>query len=297
MPERFTPTIWSQTSLETSRKLRLGELMPALFTRTSMRPWRFRISAAAFATWSFCRTADTTDSAFSCRNASFSVASVRPEMTTVAPSFWNSMAPARPMPEPPPVIQATLPFNSLPLGILGRSKQGLALLVGMRPLAAALGEHLNGFLHGRTRRHLVAPALHVRKVVDVHALALRRAQPRHGRHVGDRVLVAGEPLAALQLLVQHAVQAVGFVFVAVHRVLDLLRRVAEEVVRLAEHRADVAHLRHHPLHHQPALLHVLRQELAGLGGEVKEHRARLRQHERLSFRAPRGPPHPAFFFG
>ena len=118
-------------------------------------------------------------------------------------------------------------------------------------------------------------------VVDVHALPLGRAQPGHGRHVGDGVFVAGQPLALGELLVEHAIQAIGLVLVAIHRVFDLLRRVAEEVVRLAEHRADVSHLRHDPLHHLPALAQVLGQELAGLGRQIEEHGAGFRERERF----------------
>src|SRR3954469_25612837 len=287
MPERFTATIWSQPSIETSRKLRFGELMPALFTRMSTRPWRLEISAAALATWSFCATSHTTDSALTCFSASLSVVSVRPERMTVAPSFCNSTAPARPIPEPPPVIQATFPERSpliSPLGILRRAEENLALLVRVRSLAPAIGEHLHRFRYRRPRGDLVSPALDVGVVVDVHALALGRPQPRHRRHVGDGVFVASEPFALRELPVEHAVEAVGLVLVPIHRVLNLLRGVAEEVMSLAEHRSHMAHLRHHPLHHLPALLHVLRQEFSRLGREIKEHRARLGEHEGLAVR-------------
>src|SRR4051812_3652513 len=232
MPERFTATIWSQPSFETSRKLRLGTLMPALFTRMSMRPWRRWISAAAFATWSFCATSQTTDSALTCFSASLSVASVRPDTTTVAPSFWNSIAPASPMPEPPPVIHATFPSSSV-LGILLRAEQDLPPLVGMRSLPAPVGEHLHRLLYGRTGRNRVAPALHVRVFVDVHALTFRRAQPRHRRHVGDGVFVAGEPFALCELAVEHAVEAVCLVFFAGYRVIDLFPRITGGVGRPA----------------------------------------------------------------
>ena len=53
--------------------------------------------------------------------------------------------------------------------------------------------------------------------------------------------------ARLQALVEHAVEALGLVAVAIDRVGDLLRRVHAEVMRLAEHRADAAHLEHQPL--------------------------------------------------
>src|SRR4051794_2292617 len=255
--------------------------MPALLIRMSTRPWRLSISAAVLTTSLRLPTSQTTMSALTCFCAASSVARVRPESTTFAPAFCSSIAPARPMPEPPPVIHATLPSS-----ILRRAEQHLRLLLvhaGRR--APALGQHLHRLPHRRTLGDAITPALHIRIRVDVHALALGGAQPRHGRHVGNGVLVAGEPLAPGELLVEHTIEAIGLVLVPVHRVLDLLGRIAEEMVRLAEHWADVAHLRHHPLHHLPALADVLRQEFARLGGEVEEHRARLGEHQRLSARA------------
>src|SRR5438874_578183 len=256
--------------------------MPALFTRMSTRPWRLWMSEAAAATWCLSPTLQTQISAFACFAAASSVARVRPASTTLAPSFANSIAAARPIPEPPPVIHATLPSSVL----LGTEEHLRLFFAEARRLAPAFGEHFQRLLDRGALRNAIAPALEVGMFVDVHALALRRAQPRHRRHVGDGVLVAREPLAFRELPVEHAVEAVGLVLVAVHGVLDLLRRIAEEVMRLAEHRADVAHLRHHPLHHLPALADVLRQEFAGLRREIKKHRARLGERERLSV----GPP-------
>src|SRR5258707_2538411 len=187
--------------------------MPALFTRMSTRLWRLWISAATFATWALSPTSQASASAFTCFSASFRVFSLRPEITTLAPAFESSMAAARPMPEPPPVIHATLPFSSPARVLLGTEKD-LRLFFGKaRRLAAPLREHFECLLHRGALGDAIAPALDPRIVVDAHALPLRRAQPRHGRHVGDRVFVAGEPLAALELLVQDPLQPVGFVLV------------------------------------------------------------------------------------
>src|SRR5947208_4511283 len=279
-------TIWSQPSTETFLKLRFGRLMPALLTRMSMRPWRLRIAAAALATSAWSATsmamASPLPAALSCFSAAASVSLLRPEMTTCAPARESSIAPARPMPEPPPVIQATLPLR-LASGILLRAEQHLRLLLAeARRLPAALRQSLGGPLHRGTLGDAVAPALHAGILVDVHSLAIRRAQPRHDRHVGDAVFAARHPLAVLQLFFNHPVEPVGLVLVAVDRVFDLLGRVLQEMVRLPEHRADVPHLEHGPLHHLPAVAQVARQELAGLGGEVEQHRARLGERERFS---------------
>src|SRR5688572_17443326 len=193
-------TIWSQPSIETLRKLRFGWLMPALFTRMSMRPRRLRISWAARDTsfWSDTSSAIASPlpAALMSFSAFFSVSALRPEMTTCAPARASSMPPASPMPEPPPVIQATLSCR-LPLGILGRAEKNLRLLLRERGrLPAPVRQHLDAALDRGSRRNALAPALERRKVLDVHALALGRAQPREDGDVGDAVLVAGDPLAA-----------------------------------------------------------------------------------------------------
>src|SRR6266851_2444934 len=285
MPERLTATIWSQPSTETFRKLRLGRLMPALLTRMSMRPCRLRTAAAIFATSALSATSTASASplpaALSCFSAAASVSLLRPEMTTWAPARASSIAPARPMPEPPPVIQATLPASIL----RGAEEHFRLLLAEAGGLPAALRQYFDAALHRRPRGNAVAPALHVGILLDVHALAIRRAQPRHDRHVGDGVFAARHPRAVFQLFFNHPVEPVGLVLVAVHRVPDLLGRVLQEMVRLPEHRADVPHLEHGPLHHLPAIAQVPGQELAGLGGEVEQHRARLGERERFSARA------------
>src|SRR5688572_17841932 len=121
------------------------------------------MSAAAFTTaaWSetSSRIASALPSVFSSARPLSLVRAVRPEMTTVAPAAASSFAPARPMPEPPPVIQATFPFR-LSLCILRRAEQDFLLL--LRHLRAApVGEHLQRARHRRARGDAVAPLLHV----------------------------------------------------------------------------------------------------------------------------------------
>src|SRR5205823_11206744 len=137
-------------------------------------------------------TSQASASAFICFSASLRVLSLRPEITTLAPAFASSTAAPSPMPEPPPVIQATL-FFRLSSGVLLGTEEHLCLFFAeARRLPAPVGEHFQRLLHRRTLGDAVTPVLDVRKVVDVHALALGRTQPGHGRHVGDGVLVARE---------------------------------------------------------------------------------------------------------
>src|SRR5918995_135929 len=151
MPERLTATIWSQASTETLRKLRFGLLMPALFTRMSMRPWRLRIACAARDTSFWSATSSEMASPLPAALISFSaflrVSALRPETTTCAPARAGSMPPASPMPEPPPVIQATLPCRLPPCILLGAEQILLLFLRHFR--APPLGEHLQRALHRR----------------------------------------------------------------------------------------------------------------------------------------------------
>src|SRR5512134_1251536 len=165
MPDRLMATIWFQDSTETLRKLRLGLLMPALFTRMSMRPWRFWIAAAAFAT-SFCSATSSAitsplPAALISFSAFFRVSALRPDRMTCAPARASSMPPARPMPEPPPVIQATLSFS-----VLSGTEEILLLLLGHLARAARVLQHLQRALHRRALEERVAPLLQRRKLVD-----------------------------------------------------------------------------------------------------------------------------------
>jgi hypothetical protein len=83
----------------------------------------------------------------------------------------------------------------------------------------------------------------------------------------------------LELLVEHAVEPLRLLEVALLGVGRLALVVLHEVVHLPEHRADAAHLPHQPLGHAVALELVGRQQLAGLLGEVEQDRARLHQAE------------------
>src|SRR5688572_4039576 len=141
-------TIWSQPSTETLRRLRFGTLMPALFTRMSIPPCCLAIFCAAAAT-AFC---SLTSSAIASSPGWSSVFSLLPEITTVAPACFNASAAARPMPEPPPVIQATLSFS-----VLGRAKKVLLLFFAHLPRAARVFQHLQRALHRRPLEEGVAP--------------------------------------------------------------------------------------------------------------------------------------------
>src|SRR5437879_6747800 len=116
------------------------------------------------------------------------------------------------------------------------------------------------------------------QVVDLHPRPGVDAHPGPGGDVGDRIL-AGQELVVAEPRVEHPVEALGLVLVARDGVVDLLRRVAEEDVRLPLHRTDAAHLEHDPLDDRRATLAVGRQETPGLLGQVDQDGARLEDRE------------------
>ena len=84
------------------------------------------------------------------------------------------------------------------------------------------------------------------------------------------VLVARDKFVGRELAVHHAIQALGLIGIAVHGVLDFLGRVNAEMVGLAKHRSNPAHLEHQPLQHVVFLTVRFWQKLARFGGEVQQ---------------------------
>lgn len=116
-------------------------------------------------------------------------------------------------------------------------------------------------LDRRPRAHHLFPLLERGELVDVDARPAGINHPADRRDVGDRDVISDNEarLGALQVLVQHAVQPPGLVDVPLHAVLDLLGRVAHEVVRLALHRPQPRVLEERPVHHLVVLARAPRE--------------------------------------
>ena len=111
---------------------------------------------------------------------------------------------------------------------------------------------------------------------EIDRLPVESRHPRPDGDVGDRipvgdVFVLGEPA------VEHAVEPVRFLEIALFRVRRLALVVFHEVMHLAEHRAGAAHLPHQPFEHAIMRFACFRQKLAGLVGEIDEDRAGFHQ--------------------
>ena len=74
---------------------------------------------------------------------------------------------------------------------------------------------------------LLKPALEIWEFLDVLALRLPVHRPRIADHIGDGILVAGQVLAFVQPVVQHAVQPVDLVGEAAHGIGLVALLVAE----------------------------------------------------------------------
>ncbi len=124
----------------------------------------------------------------------------------------------------------------------------------------------------------LVPAQNVGVGAEVDRLPLVAGDPGPRRHVGDRV-VACEIFGLAEPLVENAIETLGLGEIALFRVRRLALVVFHEVMHLAEHGADTAHLPHQPLDRVPVRLGLLGPELPGLFGEVHEDRARFEQRE------------------
>ena len=94
----------------------------------------------------------------------------------------------------------------------------------------------------RASHNRCLPALYFRKVVQQDRLAFAVKRPRVAGHIGDAVLRTGNEFTAAQLLVQHAVQAPGFVLIALDCVCDFFWRIGQKMVILPKHRPKPRHL-------------------------------------------------------
>src|SRR5690606_31631239 len=138
-------------------------------------------------------------------------------------------------------------MSAPPQGGGGLPEQYRARLLVHRALAApVLLAARIGALRGRTRADVLEPALHLREVVEPHALPFPRHDPRIRRHVGDAVVVAADVAPAREPAVEHAVEPFALPGVALDGVGDALRRVDVEMVVLAEHRPQSRHLPEQP---------------------------------------------------
>src|SRR5215469_2002918 len=79
------------------------------------------------------------------------------------------------------------------------------------------------------------------------------------RYISNGV-IASEKFSFAQSLVEHTIESCCFAGVALDCVGDLFLRITSEMMGLAEHRAEIAHLEHEPLNHLVALAQIRRHK-------------------------------------
>ena len=119
------------------------------------------------------------------------------------------------------------------------------------------------------------------------ALVFPVAQPGVNGHVGNGVHIACDVFTQRQLLVHHAIQALGFIGIAVYGIRNFFGRILAEMVVLAQHGTNPAHLEHQPL--QDFKLGSVRfgQKLSRLGRQIQQNRSGLEDADGFAIRPDR----------
>src|SRR5690242_6559773 len=163
----------------------------------------------------------------------------------------------------------------------GLSKEDASRLLGDGVLRVDRGGPCVGAHRCRSFANALEPAPQVRELLEALTLRLIRHDPRIAGDIGDRV-VPRQVAAIAQTLMEHAIEPIGLLHVAIDGVRNLLRRVTSEVVVLSGHRTQARHLPEEPLRHLDLAAHIPRQKLAAFLGEVQKNRTRLENRQRLA---------------
>src|SRR5262245_28502298 len=167
-------------------------------------------------------------------------------------------------------------------GAVGSGEHLASALDGLRALGfilqLATRRNIQPALHRGPRSDEIEPAFEVWQTIEREARPLVAAHPAEGCDVGYRI-GAREIFIRGQPVIEHLEQTATLTVITIDRVWNLLRRVAEEYVRLPHHRTDARHLKHEPLDDERAPLRIVRHELAGLLREIHEDRAAFEHGE------------------
>ena len=152
--------------------------------------------------------------------------------------------------------------------------------------ATSLLQRDRGSLRGRRAcHHGFVPALHVGEVGQIDLMPFVPPRPAEDGEVSDRDGSA-DVLGLRQPLVENAVQPPRFFAVSLQPVFAVLLVLdLQEMVHLAEHRAEPAHLPHQPLQNGHLSRQVPGPELAGLGTEIDQDGAGLEDADRFAVRS------------
>jgi hypothetical protein len=151
-----------------------------------------------------------------------------------------------------------------------------------RPSSAVLRSlrYLQTTLYGRSRKTTFQPSRHLLQTIEINELtgpieSDEVAHPTEHRNIGDRIVIAHDPLASMKACFHDTEQPLRLVPIALKGALvgNLPALELVEVADLAEHRPDEAHLKEQPLDRLIAASRIRRQKTASLLGEIKQDRA------------------------
>ena len=144
-------------------------------------------------------------------------------------------------------------------------------------------------LHARARAHLFKPPRHVRFVLQRLLLTLPQRRPAPDGNIRDRKEIACDEFMRGQPPIQNpieprdlgaiAVLGIGQVVGGIHR-----RSVFQEMMCLARHRAEAAHLPHQPFFDRDAIAFGGAIKLPGLAGQVHQDRTAFEYRDRRPVR-------------
>src|SRR5260370_10538521 len=137
-------------------------------------------------------------------------------------------------------------------------------------------------LYRGSRLQRFEPALHMRELTGILALALPSRSPADGGHIGDRIFCAGQIGMLRKPLVHHPVESIALVGIAIDGIRNFLGCIDAEMMGLPSHRAAVSHLPKQPFVDRYASPLVGGIELPGLAPEVLQNGAGLEPRNRLS---------------
>jgi len=166
--------------------------------------------------------------------------------------------------------------------VLRRPEQELARLVVADRLAQP-GQYLDAALHRRPGRDGLEPGLD-RGSRRGRCPGSSTSAAREDGDVGDRVFVAGHERRSGRGACRARRRASSPRCCSVDGVGDLLRGVHPEVVRLAKHRPDAAHLEHQPLERRIAAAQIGRRESARSWRRGRPGWRPIRKRDRLPVR-------------
>lgn len=146
------------------------------------------------------------------------------------------------------------------------------------------------FLNTLSLCHSILPRLKIGKLININPGPASGSHPAPMRDIRNRHMISNQipGLRAREMVIQHAIQPSGLVYVPFHPVLDTLGGIAREMVRLALHRAHAGVHEIQPVVHLVVFAGALREGdlviIVVLFDEISQDPAGLEEADLLAVR-------------